>query len=142
MLPVRVFTEPVRSAEPPRVSVTTAFSTLSAFSEALRVATLGCSLASVDLKSRTASSTPAGKSPRMRRSNSPRRPASSLPTRSDQACRRFEERNPATRHASRMSEGTSNGSWLHPKACRVAAASSAPSGEPCALALSALFGAP
>src|SRR6185369_7646476 len=52
------------------------------------------------------------------------------------------ERVPALRQASSTSAGTSNGGYSQPKNSRAPAMSAAPSGEPCALLVPALVGAP
>src|SRR3954453_19276932 len=66
----RVLFEPVRSAEPPTISGTTAVSIPRAFSDATRVAISFGALASSCLNLRNASPSPSGRSPLMRRANS------------------------------------------------------------------------
>ena len=81
-----VLLEPVRSAEPPIISGTAAVSVSSAVSDAARVATSFGVAASFSFTERTAAaSLSCGSSPRMRRSNSARRPAGTALKRSVQA---------------------------------------------------------
>ena len=102
----------------------------SACSDAVRVAISFGSFASFSFTARTAASSAAGRSPRMRRSNSARLSAGSAASRLSQSLRAGLERWPAARHAVRMSVGTWNGASLQPSFSRAPLISSAPSGEP------------
>src|SRR5258706_9761929 len=141
MFLVLVLLEPVRSAEPPSISGIAGTKVPSANSDAVREAISFGASASVFFTACTASvSLAVAISPRMRRSNSARLPASSAASFFFQAACASCERLPALRQLSRMSAGTSNGAALQPSALRAPAISSAPSGEPCGDDLPALVG--
>src|SRR5262245_34082088 len=139
---VLVLFDPVRSADPPIVSGTTPLITSSAISDDLRVATFGLSATSFCLYTPIAASSPSGKVPAVRLSNSALTFESAAASRFCQSARLPAEALPALRQASRISAGNSNGGRSQPKNLRAPAISSAPSGEPCALAVPALVGAP
>ena len=100
------------------------------------------SAASFSFAPRTASASTNGRSPLIRRANSPRFSTGSAARRSSHAlCADF-ERCPAARHQFSTSAGISNGAYDQPSVSRAPLISSAPSGEPCDDDLPALVGAP
>ena len=132
--------EPVRSAEPPIVSGSAAFTAPSARCDACLVASLGGSASRPALYSAIAASKPAGSAPLARRSNSARSGLAS--SRACHASRAALPLAPASRQAAAISFGMMKGAWDQPSASRAAATSSAPSGAPCEAAVPALVGAP
>ena len=132
-----VLFEPARSAEPPMTSGRASASCWITASDCLRVATAepgsndgGSSATSLGDHQRSNSATRSGSDPA----------ASS--TRPSHSTRAAMPRSIAERKNSYTSSGTANGGSSHPMPSLVAAISSAPSGEPCAFAVSTLVGAP
>ena len=123
---VRVFTEPVRSAEPPISSGMAGVRAARAAPEKTRVALAGLSSSTLAMWASRAAKASAGSSPLIT-ARVKSAPFGAAASRSFQALRSFAPRRPTARQALAMSSGISKGGAVQPSSARVAATASAPS---------------